>query len=205
MLVEVEILEPIETFQHFAMCDDEALALFGDESAFPGNYSETFTAQSGCDSMNYVTYDIRFRQEVEEFVTICGTDRYVLEGNEVTESGRYSYTYTAANGCDSTHITDVHVLDIPAGAAAYELCPGETMDVFGTAIGTAGVYSQVFASSDGCDSTHLITISIKETQLTNEAITICEGESITIFDKLITADEVVSKTCLLYTSDAADE
>ncbi|MFK7983186.1 MAG: hypothetical protein AB8G86_24615, partial [Saprospiraceae bacterium] len=194
VMVEVKVLEAIENFQHYTMCDDEALALFGDESAFPGDYSETFTAQSGCDSTNYVTYDIRFRKEAEEFVTICGTDRYLIEGNEVTESGRYSYVYTSANGCDSTHITDVTVLDIPSGAAAYELCPGETMDVFGTDVGTAGVYSQVFASSNGCDSTHLITIAIKETQSTNEARTICEGETITIFDKLISSDELISKT-----------
>ncbi|GEM_PF-5416607 len=194
VMVEVEVLIPIETFQHNTMCDDEALDLFGEESAFPNDYVETFTAQSGCDSINHVSYDIRFRQEVEEHITICGTDKYLLEGNEVTESGRYSYIYSAANGCDSMHITDVTVLDIPYGEATYELCAGESMEVFGVNVGTAGIYSEVLASSNGCDSFHTITIFIKETQVTNEVRTICEGESITLFDKLVSSDEVVSRT-----------
>ncbi len=194
IMLEVRVVEPIETFQHITLCEQEALDLFGSESAFPSDYVETFTAQSGCDSMNYVSYEIRMGQEVEEHFTICGTDRLIVEGNEITESGRYTHTYTAANGCDSTHITDVTVLDIPYGEANYELCAGESIDIFGTMVQSAGIYSAVLADVNGCDSFHTITVFIKEPQTTNEVKTICAGESATVFDQLVTSNEVVSRT-----------
>lgn len=194
VMLEVEVLTPIETFQLITMCEDEALAIFGDASAFPGDYVETFTAQSGCDSVNYVSYDIKRQQEVEEFFTICGTDRFILEGNEITTSGRYSYTYTGANGCDSTHITDVTVLDIPYGETSFELCPGESIDIFGTMVSSAGIYSSVLSNVNGCDSFHTVTVFIKESQTTNEVVTLCEGETTSIFDQLVSSEGVHNQT-----------
>lgn len=194
IMIEVQVVEPIKTFQHITLCEQEALDLFGEESAFPSDYTETFTAQSGCDSMNYVSYDIRMGQEVEEYFTICGTDRLIVEGNEITESGRYSQIYSAANGCDSTHITYVTVLDIPYSEVNYELCAGESIDVFGTMINSAGIYSAVLADVNGCDSFHTVTVFVKELQTTNEIKTICEGESVTVFDKLVTSNDIISKT-----------
>ena len=192
--IEVQVVEPIETFQHITLCEQEALDLFGSESAFPSDYTETFTAQSGCDSMNYVSYEIRMGQEVEEHFTICGTDRLVVAGNEITESGTYSHIYSATNGCDSTHITYVTVLDIPYGEANYELCAGESIDVFGTMINSAGIYSTVLEDVNGCDSFHTVTVFVKEPLITSEIVTICEGESATVFDKLVTKEEVTSRT-----------
>jgi len=194
IMLEIEVLAPIETFQLITLCEEEALALFGEESAFPSDYVETLTAQSGCDSMNYVSYDIKRRQETEEFFTICGTDQLILEGNEITTSGRYSYTYTASNGCDSTHITDVTVLEIPQREATYELCSGESVDLFGTMVNSAGSYSSMVSNINGCDSFLTVTVFIKETEATNETMTICEGETVMVFDKLVASEEVLSQT-----------
>jgi len=194
VMVEVVVLETIETFNHITMCEDEALALYGETSAFPGDYMETFTAQSGCDSINYVSYEIRSVQAVEEDITICGTESYLIGTDEITASGKYTYTYTAANGCDSTHITNLVVLDIPYGEESYALCAGESMEIFGDRIDAAGIYSAVLSNENGCDSFHTVTVSIKEALATNEVVTICEGESVMLFDQLVTSNDWVSRT-----------
>jgi len=190
----ITILEPVETFNHITMCEDEALALFGDANAFPGDYTETFTAQSGCDSINYVSYDIRNQQKVEEHITICGTESHLIDGKKIKESGKYTYTYSGVNGCDSTHITNLVVLDIPYGEESYSLCAGESIGIFGDRVAEAGIYSAVLTNENGCDSFHTVTVFIKEPLTTNEVVTICEGESVTLFDKLITSTDLVSRT-----------
>ncbi len=194
VMVEVTVMEPITSHNIITMCEDEAIAVFGEESAIPSDYEEHYTAQSGCDSTHYVSYNITTSQETEETVMICASDQFLLDGKEITESGRYTSSFIAANGCDSMHITNVTIMETLITSATYELCPGEQMDVFGEMVNVSGTFSNNFSSTSGCDSLHTITVFVKESQTTDESITICEGESITVFDKLISSDDQLSRT-----------
>ncbi len=194
VLVNVEVMEPITSYKVITMCEEEAIAVFGEESAIPSDYVETFTAQSGCDSIHYVSYNITTSQDVEESVTICATDQFLIDGKAITASGRYETTYSAVNGCDSVHITNVTILSSLTTSATYELCAGEEIDVFGKMVNVSGTFSNSFTATSGCDSLHTVTVLVKESRITNESITICEGETITVFDKLISDEEQLSRT-----------
>jgi len=191
---EVEVLESIETYNHITMCDDEALALFGSTNAFPGDYSETFSSQSGCDSIHHTSYTFNFRSTNEEFVTICGTDNYVIAGEKITASGTYQNTYASANGCDSTHTINVTVIEPTYSFDEYYLCAGASIEVFGKMVNNQGIFSETFTNQNGCDSFHTVTVFIKEQQVTEELILLCEGETITVFDKVVSSEELITKT-----------
>lgn len=193
-IYEVEVLAPIETFHHITMCEEEAKDLFGETNAFPGDYAETFTSQSGCDSVHFTSFTINFGTTEEEFITICETDAYSLEGVEITQPGQYVHTYTRQNGCDSTHLTNVTILKPSYSFAEFDLCAGESMEVFGENIEEEGIYMETFTNQNGCDSFHTVTILMKAPKQTDEVRTICAGESILLFDKSISSAELVSQT-----------
>ncbi|MEM6320084.1 MAG: gliding motility-associated C-terminal domain-containing protein [Bacteroidota bacterium] len=193
IMLHIDVLEPIETSSFLSLCDDEAAALFGTDSAFPSDYMETFTAQSGCDSVHTVFYDIRQREQVEEAITICGTETYLINGVEMKASGRYVNTFTNTQGCDSTHIVNLTVLEIPHAEAVYDLCEGETVMVFGQAVGQAGIFSETFTTANGCDSIQTVTVFVKENPETNESITICEGDVVNVFGEDISTTSLLSQ------------
>ena len=82
------------------------------------------------------------------------------------------------------------------GAHAVELgqpSEGETISIFGNDVNSAGVYSETFTASNGCDSTHTIMVSVLPTPQTSESISICDGETVQVFGN--------SVSCYWYTID----
>ncbi|MEM1119275.1 MAG: gliding motility-associated C-terminal domain-containing protein [Bacteroidota bacterium] len=194
VIYEIEQLGAIETTNHITMCEEEAKELFGEESAFPGNQTETFTSQTGCDSVVYTSYTINFGTSQEESITICGGESYQIGEEMATTSGQYTKVYAGSNGCDSTHIVNLTVLETTSGTSEFDLCAGEAVDVFGTIVTTTGTHTRTFTNQNGCDSTHTITVFVKEPKVTNAQLTICEGEAVTLLDQLVTGSTIVSKT-----------
>ena len=192
--IQVEVLAPIQTFTFITMCDKEAADILENTNTYPSDYSETFTAKSGCDSIHFVEYSILLSQEVEEYVRLCETESYFIDGQTINESGRYVNNYTGFNGCDSTHIIDLTFLKTNNNFAEFELCEGEAINVFGNLVQESGIFTETFTNQNGCDSTQTITVFVKENQSSTEVLSLCEGASILVFDQIITETQEVVKT-----------
>jgi gliding motility-associated-like protein len=106
-------------------------------------------------------------------------------------NGIYQICYTIGSGsCLNTVCTDVQVTVCPSEITVetISICPGTTVDVFGEQIGVSGVFSNLFQNSNGCDSTHEITVQLILTYPVNETFTICVGDSILIDANWVTND-----------------
>ncbi|MEL6969988.1 MAG: gliding motility-associated C-terminal domain-containing protein [Bacteroidota bacterium] len=99
---------------------------------------------------------------MKHFRTKCAGSSVDIFGDQVTESGIYSQTFTAENGCDSTHTITVTFLPPNETEEEIFLCEGESVEVFGEMQDEAGMYSATFTGANGCDSTHTITLTLEE-------------------------------------------
>lgn len=155
----VTVAPAFETSEARSICEGETTIVFGNPVSMAGEYSETFTTADGCDSVHTVTVTVLANFATSENQSVCDGETIIVFGQPVGTAGDYSETYTATNGCDSVHTITVTVLDEVATAEEIAICPLTTTDVFGSQEGQPGEYSMTFTGSNGCDSTHTITLT----------------------------------------------
>lgn len=76
-----------------------------------GVYTHTFASEHGCDSVvtiNFTRLDV-FKDTIK--AEIYKGDTFTAYGFEAYESGTYEQVYQDTNGCDSTYILDLKVVD----------------------------------------------------------------------------------------------
>ncbi|MBK9448198.1 MAG: T9SS type A sorting domain-containing protein [Bacteroidetes bacterium] len=99
---------------------DSATICSGDSVVFgnqilqtTGVFTETFQAQSGCDST--VTFSLTVNPPMTMSIsdTICDGDIYTLGSQSLTQPGTYSETFSAIDGCDSVVVLSlgIHLVD----------------------------------------------------------------------------------------------
>lgn len=79
------------------ICPGESYKLGENNYFFTGVYADTVPTKYGCDSITVL--DLTVLEAVEEYDTICSTEKYYVGDILVTESGRYSIK--SSRGCDS--------------------------------------------------------------------------------------------------------
>lgn len=139
---------------------------------------------SGCD-----TFDA-----IEEFA--C--DSYTSpSGNYTwTTSGLYLDTIQNVAMCDSIIGIDLTIYPLYNETDAVTICTG-TSYTFGTqTLTTAGTYTEVFTSINGCDSTVVLTLSEVSSYTTNISATICDNETYTLGTQTLSATGNYSETFL---------
>ena len=159
------------------LCDGDIFILGDQAYNSSGIYSYDFVSSLGCDST--VTVDLTVVdgfQLINQTVEICQGDSYSIGGSSYSEEGFYEVTWPTASGCDSTVLLDLLVAPTFNTTETSVLCQGDFF-VFGNQnYIQSGVYTNVFSSTQGCDSTVTLILSIYPGTTEIDAI-ICEGES----------------------------
>ena len=158
--ITVGVLPNIETSEEIGICDGETVTVFGNPVDTAGVFSETFTAQNGCDSTHTITVTVFPTYHIIEDLLICEGDTAFVFGNPVTMPGEFSDTLETVNGCDSILTVGVGVIPTTTTSETISICFGETTDIFGTQTGVPGDYEMTFTGADGCDSIHTITLMV---------------------------------------------
>jgi hypothetical protein len=125
-----------------------------------------------------LTLNVVSEFDVDASAAICDGDEYVFGAQTLTSAGIYTETFQSISGCDSVVHLDLSIITVYNESAAESICPGDNYQ-FGTqTLATAGMYSETFSSSLGCDSTVTLTLSIKQvaSTLTLNGITLTADE-----------------------------
>ena len=152
-----------------------------------GNFTEVLTANTGCDSIVHLqlTIDPLIETHLEEI--ICFDSSFPVGNSNYDQSGNYTDTLTAMNGCDSIVNLSLTVRAINETFLVEEICAGETYEVGASQYTTTGTYLEVLTSEETiCDSfVHLAldVVPLEETYLT-EAI--CDGEAFVVANSTYT-------------------
>ncbi len=164
-------------------CPDEAVNMFGNEYSDEGIYEATIQDDSGCDST--ISFEVKFYEiPVTDLGTFTSCPEIPVEvlGQTYNQAGDFNEVLRGSNGCDSIVSFSVvyEAKEIPVVEAS--VCPGEQYFVFNNAyaIGTDEFITEPGASTDGCDSTVHLILTILENPTSNEEHTICAGETVTV-------------------------
>ncbi len=125
----------------------------------PGTYYDSLQSFAGCDSVYILQLTTVEATENESIVALCEGDSYEWEGNTYTESGYYTEEYINQFGCDSVLHLDISFDESIIGDTLFiELAEGEYYVFDGDTFDMEGIYTSVFSSSGGCDSTAFLSI-----------------------------------------------
>ena len=107
----------------------------------------------------------------EETITAC--DSYEWNGQTYTQSGEYTYTTIAANGCDS--IVTLHLTISPTLTTEETITACDSYEWNGQTYTQSGEYTYTTVAANGCDSIVTLHLTISPTLTAEETITACDS------------------------------
>ena len=165
------------------VCQGDSALIFGNYQTVAGNYYDTLTASTGCDSIlvKQLIVNPTYNQNLGT-VTICQGDSALILGNYQTVAGTYFVTLTSINGCDSIVSQTLNVSPTYIINTNATICEGDSILLGGIYQTVAGVYNDTLASVNGCDSLTITTLMVNPiAQDTIAPVIICQGDSALMF------------------------
>lgn len=175
--LELAVLPTAQSFINGTICEGETFEFIGSTLSEAGVYTQVLQNSYGCDSTITLELDILSPTYSSHVASICAGDSYHFADYDYTETGTYSQTYTAANGCDSIATLELQVLQTAYQAFSTSICQGETYNYNGQAYESAGNYTHTFTAANGCDSIVEFSLEVLPTAENYLLATICEGET----------------------------
>ncbi|MCB0531106.1 MAG: gliding motility-associated C-terminal domain-containing protein [Saprospiraceae bacterium] len=182
ILIQTGILPALQTSENQTICQGDSLLIFGNWVSNSGVYQQSFNAQNGCDSTHQIILTILPNLQTSENQTICQGDSLLIFGNWVSNSGVFQQSFTALNGCDSTHQIILYLKQFPDLSLQWEdpscfderdgsieiidAAPEFTYSLDGTHFQTAprfdnlpaGIYTVQILDSIGCKKNETVTL-----------------------------------------------
>jgi len=94
---------PQSTQETFTFCAEDSVFIFGNWENTPGNYAQTFTDLSGCDSTHTIALNVNLVNPINNAIGLCSGDSVMIFGNWVYQTGTYSQQEENLAGCEFTH------------------------------------------------------------------------------------------------------
>ncbi len=180
------------------ICQGQSIFLGGANRTTAGVYKDVIPDQNGCDSIvTNTTLTVLPSPTVNRNVEICQGQSFFAGGANQTTSGVYTDVFTAANGCDSTVNTNLTVNPNKTTSATAQICQGESIFLGGAFQTQAGVYSDVFTSAAGCDSTVNTTLTVTPNKQSSASVSFCDGDSALVNGQFVTVAGVYRDTFAL--------
>ena len=135
-----------------------------------------FVENTDCDSLEYVLDFVVMEETISE-KTVTACDSYEWNGKVYTASGRYTYSTTNANGCDSTAILYLTINRSTYSEEYVTVCYGETYEWNGMEYRQAGNYTVYLTNAAGCDSIAILHLTIlPQMKHEYEELTLCPSD-----------------------------
>lgn len=176
--VNLDVIPSASSTSYDTVCESSLPYIFGSQSlSNSGTYVENIPTGAGCDSMVTLHLLVKDTSVVYTTETICESELPFIFGTQtLTVGGDYNEIFTADNACDSTVYLQLNITDTFITHIQLDLCETEVPYILGSqSLNASGVYTEVFPSSLGCDSTVILDLNVLDTSLVNREITICES------------------------------
>jgi M6 family metalloprotease-like protein len=145
-----------------------------------GTYTNNFETKAGCDSTIVLHLTVRPLDETHLFSSICNKDSVLFSGRFYKETGIYRATLTNRFGCDSIVTMNLTVNSSVVTSKSQSICQGDSL-IFGSKVlKTQGLYTELFPSATGCDSTINLALTVNPANHTYISDTICHGGEVSI-------------------------
>ncbi len=155
----------------------------------------TMTATDGNSNVSTCTFSVLGALTFNETATatICSGQTYNFGTQALTSAGVYTELFTSTSGCDSSVVLSLNVNPTYNETAIATICAGQTYN-FGTqALTSAGVYTELFTSTSGCDSSVVLSLNVNPTYNETATATICAGQTYNFGSQTLTSTGVYTE------------
>ena len=158
--VEIMLHPDYETSFQQEICSGEGYTFNGQYLTQPGIYEAVFPTVNDCDSVVMLHLFLYPTHTVQTAATICEGETYPFQNVDLDETGLYTAVLPDQNGCDSTIILDLTVVQASTDMVYQAICPGESFLFNGQVLSDAGIYTAVLTNTFGCDSTIILDLDV---------------------------------------------
>lgn len=159
-----------------------------------GQYTDTLTNASGCDSVVRLTLNILPAVIVNRSMTICAGKSVVFGQQLLTQTGVYTDTLQALSGCDSVVILDLIVQPSIQTNLQASICAGSGYQFGNRFLQQSGQYFDTLFAQNGCDSLVSLVLTLLQPAQTTLTQTLCSGQSISFNGQLIQTSGIYRDT-----------
>ena len=143
-------------------CDSYTWSVNGQTYTSSGSYSSV----SGCHT-EVLNLTITTSTSYTSTESACDSYTWNVNGQTYTSSG----SYTSVSGC-ATRILNLTINASTSSSSDATACDSYELP-WGVTVTSSGVYSNVYTSNTGCDSTVTVNVTINNSTNTSESATIC--------------------------------
>ena len=127
-----------------------------------------------------IIYPIFKRREINfsrQTVSMCEGDAYEWRGKLLTDGGVYYDSILAGQSyIDSIYVLELTVYPTYFRQDTAEICEGEGFSFYGQTFYTGGTHIISGQSAYGCDSTHILNLTVHPAYKTDTSFTLCTGD-----------------------------
>ena len=145
-----------------------------------GNYEVLLQSARGCDSTVFLNLTVKDAIINTLNESVCDGDSLSVGGIFFNMTGTYEVVLTAADGCDSTVVLNLDLLDNPQTTLNESICLGQSFQVGASSYNQSGTYTNVFTAANGCDSTVTLNLNVVAPIVNNITRRICTGQTYTV-------------------------
>jgi hypothetical protein len=160
-----------------SICQGESYLAGGSLRTASGTYRDIFSSVFGCDSVIVTKLTVAPNYEKTVEASICQGESFLAGGSLQTASGTYRDIFSSVTGCDSVIVTKITVALNYEKNVEVSICPGESYYAGGILQTVAGMYTDTFTSTLGCDSIVVTNLKIILPEENIIEASICEGET----------------------------
>ena len=166
--------------QELFLCEGASVTVGENTYDETGVYIDTLAAITGCDSIVTTNLTVYPVYDEEQELTICYGTSVTVGDNTYDASGTYEDVLETIHGCDSI-VTTVLTVEPPiTHEQEIDLCFGEVYEIGTSTYTESGTYEDTLSTDSGCDSIVTTILFIEDEILTEQDITLCAGETLTV-------------------------
>ena len=148
-------------------------------------YTVTVT-NLGCTTVDSVLVTVHPAKITQISQTICQGQSVTIGNQTFTTSGNYNVHLQTSHGCDSSVYLSLTVNPNVVTQFSQTICQGQSITIGNQTFTTSGNYNVHLQTSQGCDSSVYLSLTVNPNAITQISKTICQGQSVTIGNQTFT-------------------
>ena len=114
-------------------------------------------------------------------ITACDAYTWSVNGQTYTSSGTYTYLTSNANGCDSTAILNLNIVNNTLTIFQnFSFCYGDSIMIGTNTYYSPGFFTDLFQTVNGCDSIVNTLLTVIPANNNTQNIVLCDGDSVVV-------------------------
>ncbi|MFN6329346.1 MAG: gliding motility-associated C-terminal domain-containing protein [Chitinophagales bacterium] len=159
-----------------AICSSDSSLFGGKYRKQAGIYYDTLKNIKNCDSVLRLSLTINPQDTTPQSKIICRGQSHNFYSQTLTTAGTYYHKLTNKNGCDSTLILTLTVIDSTSSSFSRLLCKGQTFAFNNQILTQSGLYRDTLTNYLGCDSFVTLNLSFNLVLYDTIRQTVCTGQ-----------------------------